>query len=399
MLNRYHQTWTASKLVDEIKGGHVNFDHALQRGFVWEKDTPRKSLLIHSLIEDYPIPPMFFSQKGQTRQMDGLDGKQRSNTIKTFMEDGWKLDADFVCKNGEGKKHNFSNKLFSELPDWARERIKNYTFQINMIQNLTEEQLHEMFYRLNNGKPLTGIELMRARAQALTKFQQIARHDFITSTTSAHGKKLFMDEMLVMQIWAAIYALDADSTLSFQTRIFRPFICKATVSDEQAKGLCQVLTIVENIYSSLSTASKREKRMQTKLKTRIHLVTLCRCIHEALDCACTITEIADWTKAFFITPDGTPSVCKVYNASAGGGANNTAIRKNIDKRYNAMREHMEAHIAKQSEEEKRTKETEAKKLANGKAKFADITPDLTPKTEPEPATATAASTKQKTAKK
>ena len=347
------QVWPASKIETEIKEGRVNFDFALQRSFIWEKDVHRKSLLIHSLIEDYPIPPLHLAQRDQ-RNYDGLDGKQRTSTITTFFDDKWKLGSDFTVTDDTGKEYDFSGMKFSELPEWARNRIKNYTFQIIFLQDLTEEQLHEMFYRLNNGKPLTGIELMRARAQSLVKFQQIAKHDFITSTTSPHGKKIFADEMLVMQIWAAMYALDGNKQLSFETKTFRPFISKAIVTPIEIKEICEILTIVENIYNSLATTSKREKRMQTKLKTRIHLVCLCKCIKEALAKACTVTEIAAWSKVFFSTPDGNPSVVAEYNASSGGGANNTAARKNFDKRYRAMSGHMESFIAKQAEEEKST---------------------------------------------
>ena len=55
------------------KDGELGFDHALQRALVWDEE--RKSLLIHSLIKNFPIDPIKAVKDGNTYQI--LDGKQR----------------------------------------------------------------------------------------------------------------------------------------------------------------------------------------------------------------------------------------------------------------------------------------------------------------------------------
>ena len=53
MLKKANIQWSGKTLRNQIEKGQVSFDCAVQRNPVW--DMSRKSLLIHSMIEGYPI--------------------------------------------------------------------------------------------------------------------------------------------------------------------------------------------------------------------------------------------------------------------------------------------------------------------------------------------------------
>ena len=80
-MTRANIQWTAKALANQMAKGKVNFDNAVQRGLVWDKD--KKSLLIHSMLYGYAIPAMYFTKENGI--YDSLDGKQRSNTIVGYL--------------------------------------------------------------------------------------------------------------------------------------------------------------------------------------------------------------------------------------------------------------------------------------------------------------------------
>jgi uncharacterized protein with ParB-like and HNH nuclease domain len=81
MIKKANIQWPAKQLTKMIERGTINFDNAVQRGYVW--DNNRKSLLIHSMIEGYPIPAFYAAKNDNGYDM--LDGKQRLNTIARIM--------------------------------------------------------------------------------------------------------------------------------------------------------------------------------------------------------------------------------------------------------------------------------------------------------------------------
>lgn len=102
---------------------------------------------------------------------------------------------------------------FSQLPEWARDRIKDYNLTIYYYEGMTETEIREFFRRLNNGKPLSAIELTRANVPSLAIFQQLAKHKAIQFVVSEAGRKRFTDEMIAMQLfreWASRVEVDSE---------------------------------------------------------------------------------------------------------------------------------------------------------------------------------------------
>lgn len=57
MINKANINWKTKQVVKMIEKGTLLFDATVQHGYVW--DIKRKSLLIHSLIAGYPVPPFY----------------------------------------------------------------------------------------------------------------------------------------------------------------------------------------------------------------------------------------------------------------------------------------------------------------------------------------------------
>ena len=221
-MQRFNINWTAKALVNQMEKGKVNYDNAVQRNLVW--DVEKKSLLIHSMIYGYAIPAMYFT-RDEDGIYDSLDGKQRSNAISEFLHDEFALSTDTpTVVDDNGCVEDVSGLYFSQLPEWARDRIKDYNLTI-YYEGMTETEVREFFRRLNNGKPLSAIELTRANVPCLTIFQQLARHKAIQFMVSEAGRKRFTDEMIAMQLYQLIteeyrYMVDAVGLSDIEAEYF-----------------------------------------------------------------------------------------------------------------------------------------------------------------------------------
>src|SRR2546425_814088 len=103
-----------------FKAGQLNLAAEFQRNAVWPG--PAKAYLIDTIINDRPIPLLFFQR--MTSAQTGLqaytviDGQQRLRAIFEFLEDRFRLT--------ESKKASYFKKKFSALTSDIQNQIKNY---------------------------------------------------------------------------------------------------------------------------------------------------------------------------------------------------------------------------------------------------------------------------------
>lgn len=312
MLKKANIQWTAKTLSNQMKKGQLSFDCPVQRGIVWDAD--RKSLLIHSMIEGYPIPPFYFVRK-ENGAYDGLDGQQRSNTIQSFMDGEFVLSFNTPAILDEERfSHDIIGKKYDELPEWAQDNIKDYSLTIYYFEDITEDEIAELFYRINNGKPLTNVELTRVKAKSLDKFQQIASHQMISDAISEAGKKRYNDENIAMQAWSMCFM----ETPDFTTKNFRPSIETAVVTDEQINIINNSLDWILNVVSELDESVKEEKRILKKVKTRSHIVSLIYLAKLAAESGVSAEHFKSIVYDFFDTTKTSKS--EQYNNSVGSGS-------------------------------------------------------------------------------
>lgn len=324
--------WTAKVLCNQMKKNNINFDCAVQRGLVW--DVEKKSLLIHSMIYGYPIPAFYFT-RNEDGSYESLDGKQRSNAIYEFMNNEFALtenipvvyDPNYIGE-GRGEPEDISGMFFDNLPDWAKEEIKTYSLTIYYFEEVTEDEVKELFRRLNNGKPLNSIEMTRSQAKSIKKFQEIADHMAIQTVVTDRSKARFSHENIAMQCFAMLYMNNPD----FGSKNFRPYIENVEVTDEQMENVFLALTRVGNLLDYLQNhkGEKNNSKILRKLKNRTNFVSATY--------LASLCDGDDWFISIaydFFNSDNT-SVNEEYNNSIGAGsakADAVQARKRVIEEY------------------------------------------------------------------
>jgi hypothetical protein len=152
----------------------------------WSLD--KQQLFIDSLLNGYDVPKIYLHDlrgKHPTQVYAVVDGRQRLTAIWRFLRDELALADDFRIEPAnrpelpEGTRDPVAGQRFSELdPAWQRVLRTTY-LAVVLIQNATEDDIEDLFSRLNNGEPLTAAEKRNAFGGAVAELaREAAQHPF-----------------------------------------------------------------------------------------------------------------------------------------------------------------------------------------------------------------------------
>jgi hypothetical protein len=155
--------------IETISGRLLNGCYDLypfyQRGAVW--DTARKQLLIDSIMNDIAVPPIYLRRINEVTDDDNnphthecLDGKQRLLAIKDFLQNRYGLENGIT---------------FDKMAPKDRRAFLMKHITIIEYMNLDDDEILEIFSRVNNGMTLTQGELIRGMntsiRRVMTRFE------------------------------------------------------------------------------------------------------------------------------------------------------------------------------------------------------------------------------------
>jgi len=178
-------------VVKILRWRHALFDDPpyQRESAVWSLD--RQQLFIDSLLNGYDVPKIYLHDlRGQhpTRVYALVDGKQRVTTIWRFLRDEFPLSPRFKVEEANlppelppGTPPPLAGMRFSQFDPAWREVLERTYLSVVLIQNATEEDIEELFSRLNNGEPLNAAERRNARGGDMARLiRELARRPFFT---------------------------------------------------------------------------------------------------------------------------------------------------------------------------------------------------------------------------
>lgn len=312
-MNRQVLPWTAKTLVNSVAKGKASFDNAVQRSLVWDND--RKSLLVHSMIIGAPIPPMY-AAKNSEGVYDFLDGKQRSNAIVEYASDQFVLTNVPEIEYDDDTTEDINNYAFSELPEEMRDAILSYSLSINVFDDLTDDQISDIFFRLNNGKPLSSIEITRVRAKSLEDIQRIAAHPIFEDALTEKAFTRYAHEDIVIKSYIVLYA----DQPCLDTKFVRPYTESMVITDKQSRQMMKIYDTMKKVHKKLEDKDTKEaKKIAKKMLVRTHFISLVPAFREMVkEKKMNCDDITEFLIYFFSGKRGM-SVSKRYNDNCGAG--------------------------------------------------------------------------------
>lgn len=170
----------------------INVDAEFQRGTVWTR--PQQALLIDSILRGFDIPKLYFRKlpDGRPHLFDVIDGKQRLMAIWSFLNDELPLRRAGDPFDGLG---DVAGKTWSQLPAEAKDRLQFASLTVSKLEDASEEQVRELFLRLQEGEPLRASEKRNAIKGPVRDFvaDNLACHD-LWPKTKIRGHRHGWDE-------------------------------------------------------------------------------------------------------------------------------------------------------------------------------------------------------------
>lgn len=159
-----------------------------QRESVWALS--QKQLLMDSLLNDIDIPKLYFREVNNDYDFEVVDGQQRLRTIFEFFQDQFKLSIDSDKIDNE----EVASKNFSNLSVDLQMKLRDSQVDVVELVNYSDDDIEEMFLRLQNGTPLNAAEKRRAISGNMRKIvEKLSRHKVFTLCAFSGNRYAYED--------------------------------------------------------------------------------------------------------------------------------------------------------------------------------------------------------------
>jgi hypothetical protein len=151
-------TWSIKKLVDNKS--KINLNPSWQRGPAWR--LPRQVLLIDSILRGMDIPKVYLRclAPNSAHAHDAVDGQQRLRAIWEFRAGVFAMDYPEALDPID--TFPVAGKKYSELHKSLRDRFESFDVSVAEITGATNDEITNLFARLQMGVSLNPAELRNA---------------------------------------------------------------------------------------------------------------------------------------------------------------------------------------------------------------------------------------------
>lgn len=137
------RNFSVSDIEEWDSQGNLVLAPKFQRRKVWNPKA--RSYLIDTIIRGKPIPKIYMRQRlePQTKKIirEVVDGQQRLHTVLSFLKDEFAID--------KAHSEEYAKLRFSELDESVQDDINAYEFVIDLLPNVADDEIYDIFARLN----------------------------------------------------------------------------------------------------------------------------------------------------------------------------------------------------------------------------------------------------------
>lgn len=350
----------------------LNFDHPIQRQSA-QWTNLQQSLLVHSILANYPVPAVYVEKTDSAETDDKgkaiykysvLDGKQRMTTVFSFINGEYALNEETPAAEIEGETYTLAGRTFEELDEDVRQELLRFKFSIFAFEDATDDEIEEIFFRLNNSTPLS--KPQKARPLMGTEnarfINSILTGSFFTEKCNFSKLQLrksddmctLLQSMMLLDHKYKDYeyaSISADEVMKYSAAI------KCNYSEDQKNKLLGIIDYLDEAFD------EKEKLLK---KINIPMVVLMAdiAIKEAIE----PYEFHDWFLYFFVS-------CKDYSQYCSSGS---IKKEKVLGRLTTMEAHFTKHFkldalveAEAPESDEETPETDSTNTAD--LEEADLT--------------------------
>lgn len=188
-MEREYTSYTSLDLLGWFEDGSLSLSPKFQRRSVW---TPAaRSYFIDTLIHGFPVPPLHIRvltpPESTKSRREVIDGQQRLRALFDYMAGDYSLSKSLAG--------SWAGDLYKSLPPPARDKIRRASFSIYLYQDIPDEEVLEIFARLNTySLRLNNQELRNGRY--FGHFKQLCYRLAYQSLAAWTGLRVFTDSAI-----------------------------------------------------------------------------------------------------------------------------------------------------------------------------------------------------------
>jgi hypothetical protein len=175
------------KLLNDSRKIWLNPEY--QRGEVWTRS--QKQLLLDSLLNNIDIPKVYLREiKKVTFEFEVVDGQQRLRSIFEYLENKFPLGEDSDEVDGE----IVAGRDFQHLSTKSQIQLTSKSLDVTHLVDYTDDDVEDMFLRLQNGTPLNAAEKRHAWSGEVSHVVNVlADHKFFELVSFSNKRFGFED--------------------------------------------------------------------------------------------------------------------------------------------------------------------------------------------------------------
>lgn len=234
----------------------INPTPTYQRSSVWELE--QKQLLVDSILRKIDIPKIYLREVTDGKyQYEIIDGQQRMRAIWDFLNGEFPLSDEAEHLLVKGKEYEVAEKSYEELESVVRiERVHKYHLDVVIIYDASEDEIADLFYRLNNGTPLSPAEVRNSMPGAMKiQVKELAAHPFMTKASFSNRRFAYDQicaQMMMLQLNSGL-ADTRDRTLSKMYSEFK----KKSVPQGVVQSISDTLDVLDKVFPEKSRLLNR----------------------------------------------------------------------------------------------------------------------------------------------
>lgn len=321
--------WSNKSLVRKYNKKEIDTSSAIQRGRVWS--VAQKSLLIHSMLVQFLIPPITVVQMEGKDEYEVVDGKQRIEAIVDFYNGEYKLSKIIPpVPDEDGNEIDISGCYYQDLPIEIKAKLDSCKLRGDSYEGIADlSEKGEIFFRLNSGTPLTNTEKSISKAKNITEINVLLYHPLFEQCMARSSiGKLKQRNILIRS-----YMLLLLDPVYFDAKSIAYFLKTQDITQENVDSIKKIYDCILEIILNMKASDDEQisKIGNLRFKKIAHLMSVIHFLIKHPD----IDDAQQFFEFFFLGEEGKASINDEYNDSLVGGMWKT---KNVEIRINALEE-------------------------------------------------------------
>jgi hypothetical protein len=146
-----------------------------QRGKVWSPK--KKQKFLDTILKGWHVPVLYFRKVGD-EAFECVDGQQRLTAIWEFFDNKISLSAE--------SQETYGGPLYKDLKPSVSDKFDDHVLQIEEIEDATDDEVKDLFQRLQLGTALNTPEKLNAIESGFRDFLRgLSQHSFFREKVAA----------------------------------------------------------------------------------------------------------------------------------------------------------------------------------------------------------------------